>query len=260
MTDIMTRAGAEAAALRTLIADFNASSAQLQGPDVTITIAAELPDRRRFPYFEQKLNVVSLGTGVVIATSEERVAAVEEIIRGRSRDEIFSPSIAAKFIDLLKPDRQYLAGPALANICSRDRFHPASIPKGVEIELLKGSDIATLYENTKFDNALSYRTTPSRPDMIAVVARRENDIVGVAAASDDATEMWQIGIDIVEGERRSGIGRAIVSLLTEAIFDAGVVPYYSTSLPNIGSRKLAHSLGFWPAWVEIYAKDSVVER
>jgi predicted GNAT family acetyltransferase len=79
-------------------------------------------------------------------------------------------------------------------------------------------------------------------------------VVGIAGASTDSPELWQIGIDIVADERRRGLGKAIVSRVAEAVLDAGIVPYYMTSVSNIASRNVAHGLGFWPAWTEIFAK------
>ena len=67
--------------------------------------------------------------------------------------------------------------------------------------------------------------------------------------------MWQIGVDVVETARGGGIGRALVSRLTALILDSGRVPYYSTAVSNIRSRAVALSLGYWPAWTELYVRD-----
>jgi predicted GNAT family acetyltransferase len=67
--------------------------------------------------------------------------------------------------------------------------------------------------------------------------------------------MWQIGIDVVPSYRNQGIGKALVSRLTEALFKVGKLPYYSTRASNIPSRRIAISLGYWPAWVEIHSRE-----
>jgi hypothetical protein len=46
-----------------------------------------------------------------------------------------------------------------------------------------------------------------------------------------------------------------VSRLTELILDGGRVPYYSTAVSNIRSCAVALSLGYWPAWTELYVRD-----
>jgi hypothetical protein len=248
-----------AAAHRTLMAELNATLPQLLADEVSINPAVELPGRRRFPYVDPAFTIASFGAGAVVVTSVERMPEVEQIVGGRTRDQLFSIPVMSEIQLFLAAAGQDLAGPSLVNICSRDRFRPARVPDGVTVELLVGAEIQSLYEYPGFERALGYGESPERPDELAVVVRRNSEIVGIAGASSDSDELWQIGIDIVESERRNGLGRGIVSRLTEAMFDAGVVPYYATWLANIGSRNLAQSLGFWPVWTEIYARDRAAD-
>jgi predicted GNAT family acetyltransferase len=76
----------------------------------------------------------------------------------------------------------------------------------------------------------------------------------VAGASADCEELWQIGVDVVEGQRGRGIGRAIVGRLTAEVLARGRVPYYSTVVSNLRSSRLALGLGYRLAWVELYAR------
>lgn len=73
--------------------------------------------------------------------------------------------------------------------------------------------------------------------------------------SADCDAMWQIGIAVVAPERGAGVGRALVGRLTELAFQRGRVPFYSADLGNIRSHALAASLGYWPAWVELFARE-----
>lgn len=237
------------------MADYNITINALLADRVTVTVAAELPGRRGYPMLAEPFAAMTLGAGVVISTSAKRVRAVEEIVRGRSRDDIFSMPILGHVEALLAVDGQVLAGPNLRHVCSSDRFRPVPVPNGVGIEVLTGSDVRSLYGYPGFDNALSYQPDHPRRDILAVAAWRGSELIGIAGASMDAPALWQIGVDVVVRDRGRGTGAAIVSRLTEAIFDAGVVPYYSTSTANIASRSLAQRLGFWPAWTEVYARD-----
>jgi predicted GNAT family acetyltransferase len=92
-------------------------------------------------------------------------------------------------------------------------------------------------------------------DRRAVLRAIRGDIVGIAGAKADRELMWQIGVDVVEAARGGGIGRALVSRLTERILDSGRIAYYSTTVSNIRSRAVALSLSYWPAWTELYARD-----
>lgn len=91
--------------------------------------------------------------------------------------------------------------------------------------------------------------------MIATVATRGGEVVGVAGVGADCEEMWQIGIDVVEPARGNGIGRALVSTLTDIVLERGRVPYYSAAVSNIRSLSVAVGLGYWPAWTEVFVKD-----
>jgi len=65
--------------------------------------------------------------------------------------------------------------------------------------------------------------------------------------------MWQIGVDVVPSERGRGVGAAIVGRLTHEVLQMRLVPFYA-AVSNIRSRYLATSLGYWLAWVQVYAK------
>ncbi len=91
--------------------------------------------------------------------------------------------------------------------------------------------------------------------MLATVAFEGGAVVGIAGASADSDDMWQIGVSVADGYRRHGIGRALVAALTVAVLKEGKVPYYSSWPANVASNALAQSLGFWHAWIEIYARE-----
>jgi predicted GNAT family acetyltransferase len=79
-------------------------------------------------------------------------------------------------------------------------------------------------------------------------------IVGVAGASADSERLWQIGVDVRAPFRGMGIAAALVSRATEAIFEAGRVPYYATALSHLTSARVALRLGYVPAWVAAYTR------
>jgi GNAT superfamily N-acetyltransferase len=158
-------------------------------------------------------------------------------------------------VSCTQADGQYLAGPDLKYACSHSDFCPAAVPTDIEIALVEGDDIVDLYTFQGFGAALAYRTDTPRPDVMATVARRAGEVVGIAGASADCETMWQIGVEVVEGARGQGIGRALVGRLTEGILGQGKIPYYTTAVSNIRSRTVAISLGYWPAWTELYARD-----
>ena len=153
-------------------------------------------------------------------------------------------------------DHQTMFGPESKYICTQDSFQPYPFGGEIEVSLIQEERIKQLYGNNLFPNALGQRYDPQRPKLLACSAKCDGVIIGLAAASVDCDSMWQVGIDILPGYRNRGIGKALVSRLTEALFRIRKLPYYSTGISNISSRRIAISLGYRPAWVEVYSGES----
>lgn len=222
---------------------------------VVVVEAAERPGRLRFPVPSKPLLAVTLGAGVVVSCHPSRRPWVRGHLGRCDRDTLFSAPQIARLARYVGRAGQEMVGPILRHACSRDTFRAAPEPAGVAITVVERAAIPALYRHRGFGQALSYRADHPRPDVLATVARRGKAIVGIAAASADNEALWQIGVEVVATERGGGIGRALVGRLTEAVFDQGRVPYYSTTVANLRSRDLALGLGYWPAWTELYAKD-----
>jgi GNAT superfamily N-acetyltransferase len=223
--------------------------------EILVTPHDVRPSRRRYPVPDLPLMAITTGAGVVISAHPDRIETVRAVVEAVSRDDLFSAPVISRLAALVEPEHQQLHGPNLWFACSRDRFRPARSSPDVDISVCERGTIHELYAQPGFTNALSYRADHPRPDMIATVARRDGRIVGIAAASADCDRLWQIGVDVIPEERRHGIGRALVSRLTEAVLNTGRIPCYSTAVSNIASRTLALRLGYWPAWTELYALE-----
>lgn len=117
-------------------------------------------------------------------------------------------------------------------------------------EVLYEEEIQILYRDKRFRMALCYEGS-NRKDMVAVVAYDLDDIIGVAACSNDTEEMYQIGIDVIEGYRGKGIAKALLSSLSKEILKFNKVPFYGTAFSNIASKNLALSCGYKLAWIEM---------
>jgi len=243
-------------AIRTVLAaDCACTEQDFLKDGVVVTHAKELAGRRRFPFPARPLLVFTMGAGVVLSAHPERAAWLQTNLGHLDRDTIFSAPTIALLAQHVARDQQDLAGPDVKYACSKGDFYPAIVPDHVAISLVEGDDVRDLYQYRGFEEALHYRTDHPRPDMAAAVASRAGEIVGIAGAKADCEFMWQIGVDDVDAERGGGIGRALVSRLTKLILGSGRVPYYSTAVSNIRSCAVALSLGYWPAWTELYVRD-----
>jgi GNAT superfamily N-acetyltransferase len=220
-----------------------------------VTRAEERPGQRGFPRPVKPLLMVTMGRGVVVSCHSDRVAWLQKTLGPRERDEIFWAPTIAQVAGCVARDGQDLHGPAMKYICTPESFRPAAVPSEIAISVLTGAAVSGLYQYAGFGYALSYRLDNPRPDVVAAVARQAGIVVGIAAASADCETLWQIDVDIVPAARGAGIGRALVGHLTEAVFRHERVPYYSAAASNVRSNALVTSLGYWPAWSELYAQD-----
>jgi len=247
-------------ALRTvrkiLTADFACEERCFDAEGVFIFEAKEVAGSRRFPLPEKSLFVVTMGKGVVVSCSADRMQWVVENLSHLTREEIFSPANIARMGEYVALDGQVMRSPELKYICTQDRFQPCLPPADIDVVMVEKDGMQELYETGRFPNAMGYRLDPARPRMTASVARYGEQTVGVAGAAADHDEMWQVGIDVLPDYRRRGIGKALVSRLTESLFTKEKLPYYLTSVSNILSRRLAVALGYWPAWVDFYSGEA----
>lgn len=241
--------------LEMLAADYACPIEALTSEGTHLSIWEEREGRRRYPLQSRHLMILTTGAGVIASSHPDHVDWLGENAAGRDREEIFAATGIARLADYLDGGGQVLYGPNLAFVCSNSRFRRVEAAADVEIVTVERDTIQDLYAYKGFANALMYAESEERSDIVATVARQAGDIVGIAGASADTDQIWQIGVDIVGGSRGQGLGRALVSALTETILDRDRIPYYATSLANIRSRTIAAGLGFWPAWTEMYARD-----
>jgi GNAT superfamily N-acetyltransferase len=225
----------------------------------TLVEAAERLGRRRFPIACKPLLIVSFGAGVVVSAHPDRLPALRSLVGSRSRDEVFGAATIAELAGLVAADGQVLLGPQLKHVCAEVDLRPVPTPDGVAIRLVEGADVSILQRYRGFSRAIAYRVGSSRPDVGAALAVRAGEVVGIAGASADCDDLWQIGIEVAPDDRGQGIGRALVGELTRWVLEQGRVPYYSTTVANIDSRALAAGVGYRPAWVELYAVDPAAE-
>jgi GNAT superfamily N-acetyltransferase len=224
------------------------------GEGIVIVPAAQRPGRRRFPVAARSLQVVTAGRGVVVSCDAARLDAVRALLDGEVPEAVFHAPALARLHALVAADGQALFGPAQQAVCWPTAFRPYAPPQGVTVELLEGPAVARVYGEPGFDNALEYDPHAGRPDVLAATATVDGQVVGVAGASADSERLWQIGVDVRAAHRGAGIATALVSRVTEAIFAAGRVPYYATTVAHLSSARVALRLGYVPAWVAAYTR------
>jgi ribosomal protein S18 acetylase RimI-like enzyme len=235
---------------RTLAADYGCKEDDFSS-DGNFFYVAPVTGSRAFKRPEKFLAVISMGKGTIISCTSDRLRWARANLASISSDRFFSGPAIAKMQTYVAHTGQFMAGPDLKYICTRDNYRP--FKSVIDIELIEKEAVLKLYPDNKFPNALGHTYNLERPTMIVSLARHHRKVVGMAAASADNDIMWQVGVDILSDYRGKGIGKALVSHLTERIIERGKLPYYSTWVSNIGSQRTARSVGYKPVWVELYS-------
>lgn len=121
-----------------------------------------------------------------------------------------------------------------------------------ETRLLCNKDFENLY-TSEWSNALCKERKAL--DVIGIGAYDNGKLIGLAGASADCEDMWQIGIDVLKEYRKMGIASALTSNLAVEIIKKGKVPFYCAAWSNLKSVKNAIKSGFRPAWIEMHARS-----
>ena len=182
--------------------------------------------------------MLSMGRSIIVSATPDILGLVRPLLEGKDRDEAFSMSFVYAHSLYYLPDLAQLA--------------PLATPDSFAYALVERVDIPALYQHEGFHNALGYDVNHPRPDVLAVTAARDGRIVGVAGASADCAQMWQVGMDVLPECRHQGVAAYLVNWLTLEILERGFVPYYGTTSSNIASQRVAHRAGYRPAWISVY--------
>lgn len=250
----MTKQQAWAIAVRQLAVDYNAAPEDFFADGVIVTENMDLPGRIRFTEEPPFFTMVTTGRGVVICADPrihgEVRAWAEKREQGHWLFELpnlreLEPVLGAYGMELTQTFHMQLP--------TRD-FSPAPLPDGLTERWYDAKTVYELYPSA-FHNAISETENLLRPDVIALAAMDgEGKIAGLAGASADAGEMWQVGIDVLPAYRGRGLGSRLVENLCARIEELGKLPFYSTSLSNLHSQNIALNCGFRPAWVGISSR------
>lgn len=123
------------------------------------------------------------------------------------------------------------------------------LPPGVRIERISKEEMEVLRPAGVFHNGIGSvdgNDARTMRNNFGIAARNETgDVLAVAGVFDTST-MKEIGVDVTNAARGSGLARAVVSAAARAILDLGQVPFYACADTNIRSQRTALASGFIP--------------
>jgi hypothetical protein len=250
----MTRREVDQITRETLAADCGCDAELLGSNKVAIIHARPRGGRRYQP--ARELMVTAYGAGAVVACSDAHFEWASENLRSLRQTQLFSTACISELSGRVVSEHPgwEMGGPHLRFLCAIDTLAPEPRVDGVEVRLLEPAEFAHLYaRRTDLSNALS-QPGPENLDRLVAAAYSEGTLVAAAGASDDAPRLWQIGVDTIAGARQRGLASLVVWNLTARLLRDGIAPYYSTLIANLISQRVARSVGYWPAWIEMAAR------
>lgn len=184
---------------------------------------------------ERYFEILSMGKSIVVSASSERLSIAKTHMKGKDRDNVFSlPFIRGIYLHYI-PDLKIIK--------------PISPPDNFSFEMVEQDKVVNLLNIKGFDNAIIYDSNHPRRTDLAMLAKKDGEIVGMAGASKTGAKLLQIGIDILPEYRNFGLAVYLVNSLTFKILERGYVPCYDTIASNLASQRVAHRAGYYPAWV-----------
>ncbi len=234
----MTTAEMHAALRAQLAIDMNCAPDDFDRDGILFFETRDNPGRRPFPRGERVFEILTLGKAIVVTATPDILPFLRDQLRDRFRDDAFS--------------LPFVFGQAMYYLPDLARMPVIALPDGFTLELCEKEDMPRVYAHEGFRNAVSYDLNHPRPDMVALIAKDGDTVVGMAGVSADCARLWQIGIDVLPAYRGQGIATALVSELTRETLRRGFIPYYGTSSANIPSQRVAHRAGYEIAWTCSY--------
>lgn len=228
-----------------LAIDCNCSESDFDYGNLVVTEIAQNEGRIMYKDGEKAMRAFCFGGAAVFSVKPDMVSDFRRILKGKDPDWIFDTNALVMITEIL-----YLHGQNIGDMHQYyvpDPSLPKTEPK-FEIEWITGN-----FEKYRNDpvakEALSF--DKNAPDMIAVAAKENGKIIGMAGASADSPLLWQIGINVLPEHRGKGIAANLVALLKDAVLEKGKVPYYGSAVSHIISLSAGVAAGFFPCWTQI---------
>lgn len=202
-------------------------------------------------YYEEPIacNLVSYGCNIVASVKNEYKSIVREYIGKFEFFRCFETPNILWLDNKMSELGQRVCFMAEYFLPDMQKIQPLSC--NYEMRVLEQKDFADLYL-PQWSNALCEKR--KELDILGMGAYDSGRLVGFAACSEDCSNMWQIGVDVLPEYRRKGIACALTANLAMEILNRNKVPFYCCAWSNIPSARNAIRCGFSPAWVELTVK------
>lgn len=236
-------------AKKQLALDFNCQILDFEKSGNTITENKMLEGRRIYESDGCFLKIICIWGRAIISADEQIIPWLKEEILREDASWLFDFNKLRKIDYKLREfgheiedkHNYYLPEPIICEI------KPITTIKWYEKD-----DILQFKNDSRFDEAFAFDY--NSPDILGVAAFDGDNIIGMAGASADSDNLYQIGINVIPGYNGNGVGTNLVALMKQEVLKRGKVPFYGTAESHIVSQNIAIKAGFIPAWVQLNSK------
>ena len=236
-------------AKRQLALDYNCQLSDFEKGENKITENKLLDGRRTYEEDDCFLKIMIIGGKAIICADEKIRPWLEEKILKQNASWLFDYGNLRDIDNKLREFGHEI-----------DEMPHFYLPNPVEHEVeaittikwFEKHEILQFQDDIRFEQAFVF--DENCPDVLGVASYDGDIIMGMAGASEDSKNLYQIGINVLPEYRGKGIGTNLVALLKQEILKRGKVPFYGTAVSHIISKNTAINAGFFPAWAEVYSK------
>lgn len=234
-----------------LCADYHFSGEMLKEKKMHFTKL--LPDDARRPVLSgmKALCLVMDGSGIICA-ADELLRPLEEMFSDRDPQWLFE---APRILDFHRAMASFPIDWKNLRLhvffTCRETPPVLKLEEGLHLKWYEAGQMEEFRDTVFAQEALLF--DEGRPDYLAAGALVADKVAGLAGASLDGKNLYQIGINVLEGFEKRHIASTLVNALTRELIQRGKVPFYDTAFSHIVSQKVALNAGFQPAWASLHA-------
>ena len=237
-----------------MAADYSCTLDEIKSFENLVKVNEFRPKRRLYKEENYIAKLVSLNGKFVLCVDEKIYDEAKELISvpgewmslGQSLDKL--NQITSKY-GYMAMDQHHYYLPVGVNAISDDQL--SLMMKEFKITWYERDELEQFRGDSRFTSALTF--CENAPDMLAVTAEKDGQILGMSGASADSETMWQIGINVMKEARGMNIGPLLTILIKNEILKRGKLCFYGTAESHIQSQRVAIKSGFFPSWWEAYS-------
>ena len=237
-----------------LAIDMNCSESDFESCEIVVTEAAKNPGRNMFGDCDRMLNGCCFGGSAVFSVNRELISELKTLFAGHDPSWIFEPKTLVALEEKL-----YLSGHNISDMYQYYVPDPEveKTEEMFDIQWIEQDELKQYLDLSVAQDALGF--DEGAPDILAVAAKDNGKIVGMAAASLDSPLFWQIGAQVLPEYREQGIATNLVGLLKDETLKRGAIPYFGSFSTHAVSQSVGYAAGFFPCWSKIVSSPRTDE-